>query len=82
MGQSATTDRYRLDPPADLYDGVYSDSLKGRWRSRSLVGSFYIVVEGPGSRDGTVAAHAEDRPENRQEDLPITTLHMNYEGLR
>lgn len=73
----------KLVPPADLYDGVYSDSLKGRWRSRSfLTGNFVLIVEGEGTKAGTVAAHAEHDPETRQDDLPITTLHRNYEGLR
>jgi hypothetical protein len=71
--------RRRLREVPGLYDGEYSDELCGRWESRARL---VIVVEGPGSRDGTVAVHAEFDPEIRQDDLPIVTLGRGYAGLR
>jgi hypothetical protein len=70
----------RLAPVPGLYDGEYSDELRGRWLAKAA--RLVLVVEGPGSRDGTVAAHAEHDPDNRQDDLPIVTLRARYVGLR
>lgn len=73
---------HELKQDADLYAWPYEDSLKGRHVAKTvLVRGLVIVVEGPGSKPGTVACHAEHDPDIRQEDLPVKTLYTNYQRL-